>query len=256
MSELAELQRSFRDYLVLGKADVIQPLIDNRVNRNQRLGIYANAYKLRLKEALATDYTLLAAWLGEERFDAMAEHYIHAYPSRHYNIRRYGHLMADFLASTGPWCGQPLLTELAAFEWLQGLSFDARDIAPIGIDTLAALPAEYWGGLRFRFHPSLNLRDFHWNANQLWAALKQGKAFPEPRYHSLATTWLFWRKGRSNVFTSLDVEQAKLIDLARSGADFATLCEVLGTWYDNDEAPARAAAILKGWVEEQLVIGI
>lgn len=259
MSALEELQRGFRDYLLRGKAQAIRPLVGARSGKKsdpaQRLGIYANAYRLRLKEALAVDYTLLAAWLGTERFDTLMDHYIHTHPSRHYNIRRYGHRMADFLAATAPWCGEPLLAELAAFEWLQGLSFDARDAAPLGIEAVAALAAARWGGLRLRFHPSLQRHDFHWNVHEFWAALRDDAPFPDARYLSRPIPWLFWRQGRSNLFVSLDAESARLIDLARGGADFAALCEALCARHAEAEVPQLAAATLKGWVEEQLVIG-
>lgn len=256
MSELAELQRCFRDYLLQGHTHGIHPLVNKAADPKQRLGIYADAYRLRLKEALATDYTLLATWLGEERFEALMDHYIHANPSQHYNIRHFGHLMADFLAVAGPWCGEPLLSELAAFEWLQGLSFDARDADPIGIEAISAIPAARWCDLQLRFHPSLQRQDFHWNVHELWAALQHGEDFPVARYESKALPWLFWRKERRSVFVSLDAEQAELIDLARDGADFATLCEALCTRHDAEEVPERAAALLKEWVEEQMVVDV
>lgn len=259
MSTLAELQRGFRDYLLQGRNQAIRPLVratqERREEAENRLAIYADAYRLRLKEALAVDYTLLAARLGAERFDALMDHYIHAHPSRHYNIRRYGHRMAQFLAASAPWCGEPLLAELARFEWLQGLSFDAPDAEPLGVETLAALPAAQWGGLRLRFHPSLQRHDFHWNVHEFWAALRHEEPFPAARYQASAIPWLFWRQGRSNLFVSLDAESARLIDLARGGADFAALCEALCARHPEEEVPQRAAAALKGWVEEQLVIG-
>ena len=259
MSDLAGLQRGFRDYLLQGQGQAIRALMSAPeragVNPQQRLRIYANAYRVRLKEALATDYTLLGARLGEERFDALLEHYIHAHPSQHYNIRRYGHLMAEFLADTGPWCGEPLLAELAVFEWLQGLSFDAPDAVPIGVETIAALPAAQWGRLRLRFHPSLQRHDFHWNVHEFWAALHNDAPFPDARYQGHPQPWLFWRRERRNVFVSLDAESAQLIGLAREGADFATLCDALCTWHEEETVPQRAAALLKGWVEEKLVVG-
>lgn len=258
MSTLEALQRGFRDYLLQGQGRTIGPLVNaaegNRHETQRRLVIYADAYRLRLKEALAVDYTLLAARLGAKRFDTLMDHYIHAHPSRHYNIRRYGHRMAQFLAVTGPWCGEPLLAELARFEWLQGLSFDAPDAEPLGVEALAALPAAQWGGLRLRFHPSLQRHDFHWNVHEFWAALRGEEPFPATRYRARPIPWLFWRQGRSNLFVSLNAESARLLDLARGGADFAALCEALCARHPEAEVPQRAAAALKGWVEEQLIV--
>lgn len=258
MSALEELQRGFRDYLLQGRSEAIRPLVratqERRGEAERRLVIYAEAYRLRLKEALATDYTLLAAWLGAESFDTLMDHYIHAHPSRHYNIRRYGHRMGQFLAASAPWCGDPLLAELARFEWLQGLSFDAPDAEPLRVEAIAAVPAAQWGGLRLRFHPSLQRHDFHWNAHEFWSALRGDEPFPDARYLARPIPWLFWRQGRSNLFVSLDAESAQLLDLARGGADFAALCEALCARHPEAEVPQRAAAALKGWVEEQMIV--
>ena len=256
MSTLARLQRGFRDYVLDGEANGIRPLVAAPPDPLRRLGIYGDAYRLRLKEALAVEYTLLAAWLGRDGFDAVMDGYIDRFPSRDYNIRRYGHRMAAFLAATAPWCEQPLLAELAGFEWMQGLSFDAPDAEPIAPAAVAAVEPEQWPGLRFAFHPSVHRGDFAWNVHELWAALQEDRPLPAPRREATVRHWVFWRSGGRNAYASLDDPQAVAIDAARDGADFATVCEALCEWCDPETVPERAAAELKGWLQEGMVIDV
>jgi len=256
MSSLARLQRGFRDYVLAGDARRIRPLVATPPEPLRRLGIYGGAYRLRLKEALAVDFTLLAAWLGEAGFDTVMDGYIDRHPSRDYNIRRYGHRMPEFLAETAPWRDEPLLAELAGFEWVQGLSFDAADAGAVDENRVAAIPPEEWAGLRFRFHPSVHRRDLMSNVHELWSALQEGRPLPEPRREGAVRHWLFWRSGGRNAYASLDAPQAAAFDAARAGADFATVCEVLCEWYEPETVPRQAAAELKGWLQEGMVVEV
>ena len=250
MSTLARLQRGFCDYLLAGDPSGIRPLVDPERDPARRLGIYAAAYRLRLKEALATDFTLLAARLGSDRFAALSDAYIDRYPSDHYNIRHYGRHMERFLADA------PLLAELEAFEWAQGLSFDAPDAAPVGPEAVAAVPPRRWGGLRLRFHPSVQRRDLAWNVHALWSALQAGEPLPPARREPALRPWLFWRQAGRNAYVSLEPGQAAALDAARAGSDFAGLCEALCAWHQPEAVPGEAAAELKGWLEAGLVVAV
>ena len=69
MSGLASLQREFQEYVLRG-----EPIIATRVepgpleNHARRLAIYYDGYRLRLIEALGTDFEALRAALGEDGF--------------------------------------------------------------------------------------------------------------------------------------------------------------------------------------------
>ncbi|WP_163367521.1 HvfC/BufC N-terminal domain-containing protein, partial [Klebsiella aerogenes] len=65
------------------------------------LQVYRHAYRARLAEALADNYTVLARALGDEAFDALAQAYLAAHPSRHPSIRWFGAALADFMAVAG-----------------------------------------------------------------------------------------------------------------------------------------------------------
>ena len=67
-----------------------------RCRLDARLGIYRDAYRVRLIEALDDIYSVLHKLLGDETFVSLAEMFIAANPSVHRSIRWYGRELADF----------------------------------------------------------------------------------------------------------------------------------------------------------------
>ena len=165
MSVLAALQRSFQDY-VLQRTETIAERIEPGPRRNseRRLAIYHDGYRLRLIEALGTDYEALAAVMGDDAFRQACWAYVEATPSAFRNIRWYGGGLADFLQSTSPWSEQPWLSEVARFEWALTLAFDAADAGHVGFNELAALPPDAWGAVGFTLHPSVHFIRLRSNA--------------------------------------------------------------------------------------------
>ena len=68
MDALHKLQHEFLDYLQDNTASDIVERIASSPGRSagQRMAFYGNAYTLRLKEALASDYKRLHAYLGDD----------------------------------------------------------------------------------------------------------------------------------------------------------------------------------------------
>src|SRR5436190_16987752 len=70
----------------------------------ERLTIYQQAYFARLLECLRHEYSVLAAALGEELFDAFAVGYLESHPSTSYTLDHLGTGFPDYLAVTRPPC--------------------------------------------------------------------------------------------------------------------------------------------------------
>ena len=116
MSALANLQDLFQTHIYLRDERMLaQVQGSERVPASVRLAIYSDGYRLRLIEALSTDYPGTHGLLGDEQFDRAMRAYIHAYPSKARNLRWYGENVASFLAHAEPYAQHPLLAEMAAF---------------------------------------------------------------------------------------------------------------------------------------------
>ncbi|BCX89010.1 hypothetical protein MIN45_P1380 [Methylomarinovum tepidoasis] len=215
------------------------------------LAIYQNAYRLRLTEALAVDYPLLRRWLGEAAFTRLARDYLAAYPSRHFSIRRIGRRLPEFLARQG----EAALADFAAFEWALGLAFDCADARALRPADLAAVPPQDWPGLRFRFHPSVQLLWQRHAILPLWRALQAGD--PPPACPPLETPVpvLIWRRELRQFFRSLTPEEAGALERLRQGEDFAACCEWLARRPAVDDAAHRIASWLQCWLREGLIVG-
>jgi len=255
MPELATLQHHFVDWLLEGDegfaADVLD---DGRLPLATRLGIYRNAYRVRLQEALMDSYPALHTLLGDARFEALTLDYIQAHPSAFRSIRWFGDRMAEHLRTHADYRDQPVVAEMALFEWSLRSVFDAADATPMEQAVLAALAPERWAGLRLAFHPSLRSLELEWNPVRLWQAIDAGEPPLAPQRADYPMSWILWRRELRSYFRSLEVDEAWALAQMRAGADFASVCAGLSEWIDEANVPARAASFIAGWLQEGLLI--
>jgi len=252
VSALAELQTAFQGDL-LGRRD--RAFTDRLVPTSKAgvealIGVYRDAYLLRLIEALSDDHPAVLKQLGDDGFAALTRAYAVAHPSRHPSIRWFGAALPAFLGEAEPWSARPWLAELAAFERALRDAFDAADAQPIGIEAMAAVAPEAWPGLRFRFLPSLRRLDLGWSAVRTW----QDESAPERLDAPLA--WAIWRPALVTEYRSLEPDEAWALDAAASGATFAELCEGLLQWHAPEQAPARAAGLLRAWLDHRMLAAV
>lgn len=257
MSRLAALQRDFQRHVHRpGRAMAPEVATGPRAGAARRLGVYAEAYRLRLVEALGNDYPALRAVLGEAGFDGAMRAFIAAHPSRHPNLRWYGGDLAGYLARAPRWRRRPLLAELARFEWALGLAFDAADAPLASAEDAARVPPGDWPGLRLRLQPSVRLLSLRSNAPQVWrAAVDGGKAAPVTRRRS-RIAWLVWRKGHEPFYRALAPAEAWALGAAARGCDFATIAGGLRRHAGAKAAALAAAQFLRNWLAEGLVSAV
>src|SRR5262249_3271601 len=207
-----------------------------------------------LIEVLTNDYPGLLAMAGPADFDHLARTYIAAHPSRHPSVRWFGRHLADFMAGTPPYSASPAAIEMARFEWLLGEAFDAPDQRPVTAAALMALAPEAWETLRFTALPSLRRAVFAFDVPQAW----QRRDEVEPGTLDVTSAaapvaWMIWRTERISNFRSLEADEAVLLDALVDGRPFPELCEAIVTHVGEDQAAARAAGLLRAWVEEGLI---
>ena len=222
---------------------------DSEAFRDTRLGIYRDAYRLRLIEVLGTDYEVLHKYLGDALFDAAARDYLAAHPSTFRNVRWFGARLAEFLRATPRYATHPVLAELAQFEWTLGLAFDSPDEGAVRFEEVAAVPPAAWSELRFSPHAALRVIDLRTNAVAIWKEIDDKDSF-EVEISAEPVTWAIWRKQHSPFFRSLADDEAWALKAMLARASFGEICAGLCEWVAEEDAAARAAGLLRGWVEE------
>jgi hypothetical protein len=255
--KLHALQDAFQAYVLHGAAQIRERVAPGRLdNAGRRLRIYYDAYRLRLIEALASDYETLQAALGEDAFRAAALAYVEANSSQWRNVRWYGARLPDFLRDTAPWSDRIWLSDIARFEWTLTLAFDAADAPSLTFAELAALPPEAWSALALRLHPSVHLLRLSSNAPAMRKAVDAGAALPAIEAHDSPVDWLIWRHGLSVSFRSLSAAEHCALAAAQRGDNFPAICEGICALVPADEAPALAAGWLRAWVDDGLISAV
>jgi hypothetical protein len=252
---LVELQRSFQQHLLMGDDAILESVVEAPpLPAAERVKIYRNAYRVRLLDALKDTYPVLFKILGDEVFESLGNAFIDTHPSVHRSIRWYGRELAEFSALRPPYAEQPILAEIARFEWTLSEVFDAADAVPVGREALQALDPDSWDQLGFVFHPSLRLLNLAWNTVAVWQAMSRDEDPPQPEITETQVPWLLWRRDLTNRFRSLDAAENASLEAALSGMRFGEICAVLRYWLPEEEIPLRAASLIGTWTDSGILI--
>jgi hypothetical protein len=252
---LYELQKDMQRQLLGEDSAVSDAIVDAPpLPAAARLGIYRNAYQVRLIDALSDTYPILHRLLGDEMFMELGREFVAAHPSVHRSIRWYGRELADFLKRLAPYDEQPVLAEVALLEWTLAEVFDSRDAEPMRRAALADVDPSEWGELRFEFHPSLRRLEFRWNTAAVWKAMSKDKTPPAPELGDAPVTWLLWRQDLQNYFRSMSGVESVALDAALRGRSFGEICEDLGALLPAEQIPPAAATFLGAWADSGTIV--
>ena len=249
MSDLARQQADFQRGILAGDDSVLAEIPDSpREKRETLFGVYRYAYGSRLVDALRNDHELLHLYLGDEMFDEMGHAYVKVRPSEHPNLRWFSQGLPEFLRSNAPYSQYPVLGDLAALEKALNDAFDDSDGAVVSLADVAAFAPDIWKDLTFTPHPTAARLDLTTNAAAIWRALKNDETPPDAETLQEPARLLVWRQDNTPMFRELPPEEAMMWDEAATGIAFGVLCSMLATYDDPDNAAARGAGYLHGWV--------
>jgi hypothetical protein len=258
MTRLRDLQLRFQDYLLGNSEDIERDIVSTGDARAEhRLGAYYNAYRIRLIDCLAIEYSALEKTLGREAFEELALDYLDHFPSTQPSVRWFGRHLPEYLHRVDRGEDGEFLAELADWEWALTTVFDAADSQNLlTLDDMARIAPEDWPRLRFEFQPALRWLDLGWNVPLVRQACDEHREIPPRQRNQHPLRWLLWRRELKTLWRSLDVDEAWAIEQAAGGADFAAICEGLLEWVDAEQVSLRAAGLLKQWVDDGLLLRV
>jgi hypothetical protein len=257
MTTLNAMQAAFQDYLMDNNRDFLSCIKNTEtVSAATRLAIYHHAYRARLQGALIMNFPILHAYVGSEVFTKLANDYIMQFPSCYRSIRWFGDQFPVFLLQHSEFKRYPYLSELAHFEWIQTLVFDALDYPALSIDSMSDLNPSDWAFMILHAHPSLHRMNFSWNVVEIWQAISDNRTVPKVVASKEMTPWVTWRYDHLNYFRSLTPDEAFALDSVLAKKSFGDICEGLCQWVQEDEAGLRAAVLLKSWIETGLLMNV
>ena len=252
---LYEVQRLFWESVAVQPGqDSIAPAFVRMVrgyddsDRKTRIGVYADAYFLRLRDVLREDFPRVAAVVGPAQFDEVVKGYLEAFPSRWPSVRHLGHALSEFLRhrTETPKC----LADLAELEWARIEVFDAPDAECATIEDFISVPADAWPDLRFSAIPAIKTLRAQYPVHQLWSADKS------PDVTAAETSLRVWRANDCRVFHApMDERESAAIQEMIAGEPFAAICETFAD-LPEIEAAQEAAALLVRWIEDGIIARI
>jgi len=249
---LYEVQRLFWESVAVQPGrDSIAPAFVRLVrgyddsDRKTRIGVYADAYFLRLRDVLREDFPRVAALVGPAQFDEVVKGYLEAFPSRWPSVRHLGHALPEFLRhrTDMPKC----LADLAELEWARIEVFDAPDAECATIEDFISVPPDAWPALRFSAIPAFKTLRAQYPVHQLWSG---GRSL---EVKAADTSLRVWRANDCRVFHApMDERESAALTKMISGEPFAAICE---TFADLPGAGAaqESAALLVRWIEDGII---
>jgi hypothetical protein len=253
--DLKGLQKAFSEYLLTGDSAVELMIDENeQCSRKERLGVYGEAYWLRLMEALELNYPGVHTLLGDDAFFRAGREYIDIWPSHFRSIRWFGDHLAEFLRTTKPYQNEPMLAEMALFEWTRSTVFDARDQDALTEEDLAGVPANQWPVIGFVPHPSLRRMNLQWNVADFRRLIDEEKDPDPPAKANVSQGWVMWRQGLDTYWRSMGVDETAAMDAMIEGQSFENICAALLKCSDEENVAIRAAGMLKRWINEGMIV--
>ncbi len=198
---------------------------NERLSPVEQLDIYREQFWLRHTGALEEDYTTLVHVLGHEAFHSMCADYIEAFPPDSWSLRDLGAKLPEFLEKTAQFADDPLIIDLARYEWAFVDAFDAPSAPPLDAAAIAAASEDEWSRAKLDLAPSVQLVHARFPVDELRAEVQKGESpeRPPPKDVHLVV----WRG--PDAMKYLDVEPAALALLQRlaRGEPLATACEAI-----------------------------
>lgn len=213
---------------------------DARASAERRLQVYADMYRLRIAEALESQFPRVAAALGADELASLSVAFVADVPSRHPSLREIGRGFAAWLAGV-----RPELAGLARLEWARADVFDAVDQRTLTVEALRALPPDRFAALPMRLVDAHRLVDLDATALALWGAAEQPDATGGA---------LVWRQDVTVYHRALAAAERGALDAVARGTTFGAICERLAIGHSDEQAAAQAFSWLSTWAMDGLLL--
>jgi len=224
-----------------------------RLSPAAQIAIYQEAYHLRLRAAVNTDYPALLCFLGATAFNELAADFVRTTPSRSYNLDCYSIGFADFIATRE---GDTPAAALAALESALTASFLGQDMRPLTIAEVAALSPEQLGASHFQFQQSMRLLNASYDVESYISAWKQGA--PPETIAATTLALLLYRQDHEVHRAQLTAPEHAMLTALKNGADFnAALAQTQAqTGISEGELTAQIGVWLSGWLQRGLITAL
>jgi hypothetical protein len=243
---------------------------NDRLTSFERLEIYNRQYWFRVLAALGEDFPGLRVVLGQRRFDAMAQAYLIANPSRSFTLRNLGSSMESWLRKNPKWAGtnQNLALDIVRLEWADIEAFDGMAEPALRPEDLSRASGP---GLKVSLQPYVRLLSFRYPVDDLLLEVRKedddtdiaSNTFAEHRKRKrvravakLKPAPIFLAVHRidySVYFRRLDQEEFAILTALRQGKTLSAA--VVSAFRKSTVAPEERPAKVQTWFQTWSTLG-
>ncbi len=225
------------------------------------INVYADAYHLRICDAVRETYPSLTYVLGRGIIDQVIRSYIAVEPSREVSIKYAGKHLATYLRTaklpTACRASNAVLADIAALEWAREDLFDREDgPAPLSPGVLTEVSESDWPNVRFEFTDVLALVEAGSAVHTVLSAVAKDEApeLPDAR----ATHYLVYRDDGEVEHREVSQVEAVALQALRSGATFFDACAAAAkaSGQDLEKVVPETVTRLGDWFGLGLVTGL
>lgn len=223
-----------------------------------RIAVYRNAVRANQRGALAAAFPVVEQMVGPAFFNEAADRCLSAHPSDSGDLHDLGAAFPGFLSEYSHAAELPYLGDLAALEWALHRAFHAADATPVGVEALAAVPADALDRLVLVPTAGAALIASAWPILTLWRAHQPGETWPEgfqldPNGTQKEAVAVY-REGFECVAEALDPGRAALLSASLAGQPLAAALAA-AVFAEDDDPGARLTAALGGLLAGGLIGG-
>lgn len=250
---LNKLQTEFQEILLSGQCSGADWIADSKITLSpqQRMGIYHNAYRVRLVEVLLDNFEHTAMYLGEKWFYKLANTYVQNTPSTCHNISDYGRTLPEYLSAQLP--EDQEICELAVMDWRLRRAFDGEDCHILDNDGLQNLVETDGANTRLTPVPTASVVTHSFNTLDIWQAINDDQGPPAVDRLETPVDILIWRKGHSPHFRSLTRMESVAINSLLAGNTLEQIGESLQLEKPEADVSTEFGLMLKRWIDDRVL---
>jgi uncharacterized protein (UPF0276 family) len=246
VTTLADAQERMQTAILKGKAYDSEPASWIRAKAEfapqDQLAVYINAYRYRLYDVTAEDYTVLQHYLGNAAFETLIWEFVNSAQSQHFNIGKYAAQLPEFVKRH--LTADAMALEIATLENAVSQLVDPPETIALEPKHLEGMTAE--GLMEAVLHPrtALQLFAFDYPVNDYFIAVKeaQSPAKPLPQKSYVAVFRhedVVWRMGLEaheyqlleKLFRGMKIGEALTTLQSETQLDEETLTGQLSEWF-------------------------
>ena len=179
MKHLHALMNGFHTAILTKNVTAFAPQLatNPRLSPETQMAIYIDGYRIRLSEALRSDYPATLYALDQKAFDTLALHYIESTPPTHVSMEYYPYAFASFLRGKAG----GFICDLALLESTIAELFTLPDSKPLNPSTLAAITPEQFAQLTLAPRTASRLLALDYPVNDYLIAERAGATPLQPQ---------------------------------------------------------------------------